>query len=105
MSDDDLKLTLIEAQAKVINNSTAPKVTIKGIKDKIEKTEYFYSGLFTIAVLTLKNGFKVVGTAGCASPENYDAAVGNTFAFEDALKKIWSLEGYLLREQLHRLGY
>jgi hypothetical protein len=102
---NDPKLSLIEAQAKVINNSTAPKITIKGIKDKIEKVEFFYSGLFTVCVITLKNDFKVVGSAGCASPDNYDAEIGNTFAFEDALKKIWPLEGYLLREQLYRLGF
>jgi hypothetical protein len=106
MSDvDDLKLTLAEAQQKVVEEAKAPKITLKGIIDKVVKREFFYSGLFTVCVVTLANGFKVVGTAGCASPDNYNADIGNTFAYEDALKKIWSLEGYLLREQLHKLGY
>lgn len=104
MSEDDLKLTLAGANAAVAQ-STAPKVTDHGNKGKIKSSEYFYSGLLTICVITMKNGFKVVGTAGCASPDNYNADVGNRYAYEDAYKKIWPLEGYLLREQLHRLGY
>lgn len=104
MSDDDLKLTLAGADATVAK-STAPKITLDGIKAKVAKAEYFYSGVFTIAVLTLKNGFKVTGQSAPASPDNYNPDVGNRYAYEDALEKLWPLEGYLLREQLHRLGY
>lgn len=54
----------------------------------------------TICVLTLKNGFTVVGKSACASPENYDADLGGKIAREDARKQIWALEGYLLRSKL-----
>ena len=54
----------------------------------------------TICVLTLKNGFTIVGKSACASPENYDAALGHKIAREDARKQIWALEGYLLRSKL-----
>jgi hypothetical protein len=54
----------------------------------------------TICVLTLKNGFTIVGKSACASPENYDRDLGHKIAREDARKQIWALEGYLLRSKL-----
>lgn len=54
----------------------------------------------TICVLTLRNGFTIVGKSACASPENYDADLGGKIAREDARKQIWALEGYLLRSKL-----
>lgn len=54
----------------------------------------------TICILTLKNGFTIVGKSACASPENYDAELGHKIAREDARKQIWALEGYLLRSKL-----
>jgi len=54
----------------------------------------------TICVLTLNNGFTIVGKSACASPENYDAALGAKIAREDARKQIWALEGYALKNAL-----
>lgn len=54
----------------------------------------------TICVLTLKNGYTIVGKSACASPENYDAELGGKIAREDARKQIWALEGYALKNAL-----
>lgn len=54
----------------------------------------------TICVLVLKNGFTVVGKSACASPANYDEALGRKISREDARNQIWSLEGYHLRHKL-----
>jgi len=54
----------------------------------------------TICVLTLKNGFTVVGKSACASPENYNADLGAKIAREDARNQIWALEGYALKNAL-----
>lgn len=54
----------------------------------------------TICVLTLKNGYTLVGKSACASPENYDSEIGARIARDDARKQIWALEGYLLRSKL-----
>jgi hypothetical protein len=54
----------------------------------------------TICVLTLRNGFTIVGKSACASPENYDLYLGGKIAREDARKQIWALEGYLLKSKL-----
>jgi hypothetical protein len=54
----------------------------------------------TICVMTLKNGYTLIGKSACASPENYDAEIGAKIAIDDARKQIWALEGYALRNAL-----
>lgn len=54
----------------------------------------------TICVITLKNGYTLVGKSACASPENFDLELGGKIAREDARKQIWALEGYALKNAL-----
>ena len=56
--------------------------------------------LLTFCVLVLRNGFTVTGESACASPENFDAALGRKIARENAVQKIWPLMGYALKERL-----
>lgn len=56
--------------------------------------------LLTFCVLVLRNGYTVTGENACASPENFDADIGRNIARQNAVQKIWPLEGYLLREKL-----
>lgn len=57
--------------------------------------------LLTFCVLVLKNGFTVTGESACASPDNFDPDIGRKIARENAINKVWMLEGYLLKQQLH----
>ena len=63
-------------------------------------TPYEAHRLLTFCVLVLRNGFTVTGESACASPENFDAEIGRKIARQNALQKIWMLEGYLLRDKL-----
>lgn len=56
--------------------------------------------LLTFCVLVLRNGFTVVGTSACVSPENFDAATGRKVAYENAVDKVWELLGYALKDRL-----
>lgn len=58
--------------------------------------------LLTICTLVLRNGFVVMGTSACASPENYDKKLGEKIARENAVDQIWPLMGYALRSSLHQ---
>lgn len=58
--------------------------------------------VLTIVVLTLRNGFTIIGKSAPASPENFDAELGYKLAYEDAVRQVWPLMGYELRERLHR---
>lgn len=55
----------------------------------------------TLCLLTLINGFEIVGTSGIVNPAKYDATIGNSIAKENAIEKIWELEGYRLQWLLH----
>ncbi len=56
--------------------------------------------LLTFCVLVLENGFTVTGESACASPDNFDAEIGRRIARQNAVNKIWLLEGYLLKQRL-----
>lgn len=68
---------------------------IEDIEGTIAKEESYKLGVKTTAVvLTLKNGFEVIGTASCVNPAEYNEEIGKKFARDRALNKIWELEGY-----------
>lgn len=113
-----------EIQAKGL---TAPRVTLMQIESCIA-WEYYASGAefaawttpvlgpaykaiesaditplscLTLCVLHLKNGFIVTGENACASPGNFDEAIGRKLARQKAVDKIWALEDYRLKDELY----
>lgn len=88
-----------EIQAKGL---TAPRITHQQIEGVIVGEDYhlFEGTTLTVCCLKLANGYAVQGESACVSSENFDAAVGRMIARENAKRKIWELEGYLLRERL-----
>lgn len=79
---------------------TAPRVTPADIDAVIKSEEFQVFGVLTVCRLTLQNGFIVVGESACASPENFNAEVGQRVSRDDAKRKIWPLLGYELRSRL-----
>lgn len=77
-------------------------VTVDLIKSKIIKEQYhvFEGTTLTICLLTLVNGFTVTGESACVDPNNFDKAIGEKYAREQAFNKIWAFEGYLLQQNL-----
>jgi len=94
-----------EIENEIIDRGlTAPRVTLAQVNGVIKHTDYhvFKDSCLTVCCLTLRNGFTVTGESACASPENFDAELGKKIARDNAKKKIWMLEGYLLKERLHQ---
>jgi hypothetical protein len=92
-----------EVEQEIINKGlTAPRLTPEIIDSKIKEAKYHVFGdtCLTVCCLVLENGFTVVGESACASPENFDADLGQKIALTNARDKIWILEGYLLKERL-----
>lgn len=92
-------ITRDEADVEVATKM-APKVTRESMEARIRGVRYFVDETLTVAVVTVENGFKLVGTSAAASPANFDRDIGERYAFEDAVRQMWPLEGYLLRERL-----
>jgi hypothetical protein len=95
------------------NRAAAPRVSLADMEAKIAGEYYTtadqaFAGCpttdsmkyLTICVLAMQNGFTVIGKSAPASPENFDPEKGKRFAYEDAIKQLWPLEGYALREKL-----
>lgn len=98
---------------------TAPRVTPADIEAAISSEHYFTAAegtmgaleydtvpkhdplsLLTFCVLVLRNGYTVTAHSACASPENFDAAIGRRIARDNAVQQIWPLLGYALRDKL-----
>ena len=90
-----------EIQEKELN---APRLTPALIDAAIRNEQYHIFGntMMTVCCLTLKNGFNVTGESACASPENFDKEIGEKIARANAREKVWALEGYLLKDALHK---
>lgn len=82
---------------------TPNRVTLADLQAKVAKAEYIRPAAMphlTICVLVLKNGYSLVGKSAPADPQNFDPEAGQRFAYDDALRQLWALEGYVLRERL-----
>ena len=95
-------LEVTDAEAKAVQK-TEHRVSLDSIKDKIKTVEYHNPAVSphtTVAYVQLSNGYMVIGTSTPADPKNYDAELGKKFSLEDAIRKIWPLEGYALCNKL-----
>lgn len=72
-------------------------ITLESIETIIAKEDYWNNGKTTVCILTLDSGFEVVGTSGVVDKSNFNEEIGNKFAREKAIDKIWELEGYRLQ--------
>lgn len=102
--------------------AVAPRVSLADIEALIVSEHHFNAGdmaraasypgawkdadadgplsLLSICILVLKNGYTILGTSACASPENFNAELGRKFAREDAIRQVWPLAGYELKSRL-----
>ncbi len=99
-TDNSPILSLDEAKA-VVATKVHPRVTEESITKKIASIEYIKVGdTGTLCIFTMKNGWTQTGYSAPADERNYDAEVGKRYAYDNAFKPLWQLEGYLLREIL-----
>lgn len=95
--------------------AVAPRVTLADIEGAIAAQYEFRAGeavhalgmpagdqlyLLSICILVMKNGFTVIGKSAPASPENFNRELGRKFAYEDAVRQLWPLMGFSLRDRL-----
>lgn len=94
MTNEDLEILI---KSKQLN---APRVTLQRVYEVITKEDYVMmpSGKTMICELTLTNGYTVRGEASVVSKENFDEEIGRRLSKQDAVDKIWQLEGYLLQQ-------
>jgi hypothetical protein len=56
--------------------------------------------LLSLCILVMRNGFVVVGKSAPASAANFNRELGKKLAYEDAVRQLWPLMGFALRDRL-----
>lgn len=95
-------LQITDAESAAVQK-TPHRVTLESIESEIRSIEYIrpsQADYMTIAVVIMKNGYVVLGKSAPADPENFNKELGEKFAREDAVRQVWPLMGYALREKL-----
>lgn len=79
-------------------------VTLTDITARVIETIYSVlpGTTTTICQLRMVNNYTVLGTSACVDPTKYNQALGEKYAYEDAINKCWPLEGYLLAERRYQ---
>ncbi len=92
ISDDEIERKI---QQKGL---TAPRVKPQDIECAIKHETYqrIQGTTVTVCVLTLINGFTVVGHSACVSEANFNAQLGEEIAHKKAFDKCWELFGFQL---------
>lgn len=88
VSLDDIKNAIVAEYTTTLDRAHAGSPTHDSMK------------LVTIHTVVMRNGFVVIGKSAPASPENFDPDKGFVFAREDAIRQIWPLMGYALKDRL-----
>lgn len=79
------------------------RVSLDMMKQRVVGVEYIHPTSIlhmTIAVVMLDNGYALVGESAPADPANFNEKLGREYAYENALKKLWPLEAYVMRDFL-----
>ncbi|HIW93022.1 MAG TPA: hypothetical protein H9868_00620 [Candidatus Flavonifractor merdipullorum] len=80
----------------------SPSVSQKMVDEFITKTEVTTMGVKTTVVrAVLRNGFEIVESSSCVSPENYDEELGAEICLEKIRDKVWFLLGFLLQTAVY----
>lgn len=79
-----------------------PSISARMVEDFIRETWTETLGEKTTVVrAALRNGFEIVESSSCVSPENYDEAMGREICLEKIRDKVWMLLGFLLQTAVH----
>lgn len=83
----------------------APSVSPGMVEDFLRETWTETLGEKTTVVrAVLRNGFEIVESSSCVSPENYDEAMGRDICLEKIRDKVWELLGFLLQTAVNGIA-
>jgi len=98
------------------NTAKGNRVTLNDVTSSITTIDYFHPAealadpngipkhdprwLMTVCCCQLKNGWMVIGKSAPADPVMFNEEIGRKLAYEDCVRQIWPLLGFLLRQTL-----
>lgn len=82
-----------------IETTTAPRVTKEYMENRIKDKTFLKIGeTVTICNVILDNGYSVRGESACVNAANYNQAIGERIAYDNAFNNLWPLFGFALAE-------
>lgn len=102
-TDTELSSLRMADDASKAVQKTPNRVSLDSMLNKIVREEIFHPQTMshmTIVIVTLDNGYALVGKSVPADAANYDEELGYKLAKEDAIRQMWPLEAYALRERM-----
>lgn len=100
-------------------NPRYPRISLKDIQDFVLEQHYFHpaesapdpNGIpkthpfwtTTICIVMFKNGWVSIGHSTPADARNFDPEVGKIHAYDDAMRKMWPMLGFLLRQTMYEI--
>ena len=108
---------LEQSDREAAAHAVAPRVTLADIENAIAARYDVNAaaavgpnvpaidGLKTVSLclVVMTNGFVVLGKSAPASPANFNEELGRKLAYEDAIRQLWPLMGFSLRDRLAAL--
>lgn len=92
---------------EVMPEKTAPTITQEHIDEIMNNSTFDVETMFhkcTIVACKLPNGFVIVESSACVSPENYDEKMGFDICMKKIKDKVWELEGYRLQSEIYEMN-
>ena len=100
-----MNATECEEHFAKVKEKVAPTITSEMVEEILSNSEIMTETVFdkcTIVSCRLPNGFVIVESSACVSPENYNEEMGLNICLDKITNKIWELEGYRLQEEIYR---
>lgn len=90
-------------ETELAQRAVAPRISQENVLAAIKAVDFhvFPATMLTVCCITMQNGFTVMGESACAAPENFQKDIGERISKENAIRKIWPLLGYMLRDRLY----
>lgn len=93
------RVTLADMESKIVARYDV--TALRAVSDFPVVPETLESlAVLSVCIVVMKNGLTLIGKSAPASPENFNAEFGKKLAYEDVIRQLWPLEGYLLRDNL-----
>ena len=76
------------------------KLSLEWIENQVLTEEYITRGeRFMVCIIYTKGGYYVTGESAPINPEEFKDELGRKYSREEALDKIWRIEGLIARKQ------
>ncbi|MGB6301105.1 MAG: Gp49 family protein [Rivularia sp. (in: cyanobacteria)] len=95
MNEEELQIKLEKSPSSV----RVRQYDVEKLIANSKQEQQVFWGKEMVISFKLPCGFTVTGRSACVDPKNFDLAIGEKLCRNDAINKLWELEGYRLQNK------